>query len=68
MPLGLGRGSGVAVLEMHGVIGTQVRVPIYARLLDDIAKTNGTGRCYWISARRAGPLPVLKCSIAACNG
>jgi len=46
MPLGLGRGSGVAVLEMHGVIGTQVRVPIYARLLDDIAKTNGTGRCY----------------------
>ena len=37
MPLGLGRGSGVAVLEMHGVIGTQVRVPVYARLLDNIA-------------------------------
>jgi hypothetical protein len=45
MPLGLSRGPGVAVLEMHGVIGTQVRVPVYARLLDNIAKTNDTVRC-----------------------
>ncbi len=39
MPLGLGRGSGVAVVEMHGVIGTQVRVPVYTRLLDNVAKS-----------------------------
>lgn len=39
MPLGLGRGSGVAVVEMHGVIGNQVRVPTYTRILDNIAKS-----------------------------
>ena len=38
MPLGFGRGSGVAVLELHGVIGTQMRIPAYARILENVAK------------------------------
>ena len=37
MPLGLGRGSGVAVVEIHGIIGSQVRVSTYARLLESVA-------------------------------
>ena len=37
MPLGFGRGSGVAVLELHGVIGTQMRIPAYARILENVA-------------------------------
>jgi len=40
MALGLGRRSGVAVVEIHGIIGTRVRVPTYARLLDSIARSN----------------------------
>lgn len=39
MPLRFRRKAGVAVLEIHGVIGTRVRVPTYARLLDAIAKS-----------------------------
>lgn len=39
MALLLGQSSGVAVLEMHGIIGTQVRVPIYSRILEDIARS-----------------------------
>ena len=38
MPLGFGRGSGVAVLELHGVIGTQMRIPAYSRILENVAK------------------------------
>ena len=38
MPLGFGRGSGVAVLELHGVIGTQMRIPAYSRILEDVAR------------------------------
>ncbi len=39
MPLSFGRGSGVAVVEIHGIIGSQVRVSSYARLLDTIAQS-----------------------------
>ena len=38
MPLNIGRGSGVAVVEFHGIIGSQVRASVYARLLDSIAR------------------------------
>ena len=38
MPLGFGRGSGVAVLELHGVIGTQMRIPAYSRILENVAR------------------------------
>ncbi len=38
MPLGLVRTSGVAVVEMHGVIGNQIRVTAYTRILDNVAK------------------------------
>ena len=33
------RRAGVAVVEIYGVIGGQVRVPVYARLFDTIAKS-----------------------------
>ena len=39
MPLGIGRGSGVAVVEMHGVIGTQIRAAAYTRLLESAARS-----------------------------
>ena len=39
MPLGMGRGSGVAVVEMHGVIGTQIRASAYGRILDHVARS-----------------------------
>ena len=38
MPFGIGRGSGVAVVEMHGVIGTQVRTSAYTRIFESVAK------------------------------
>ena len=38
MPLGIGRGSGVAVVEMHGVIGSQIRAAPYARIFEGVAK------------------------------
>ena len=38
MPLNIGRGSGVAVVEFHGIIGSQIRASVYARLLDSIAR------------------------------
>ncbi len=38
MPLGIGRGSGVAVVEIHGVIGSQIRSTNYSRVFESIAK------------------------------
>ena len=37
MPLGLGRRSGVAVVEIHGIIGNQVRIPAYSRIFEAVA-------------------------------
>ena len=37
MPLGFGRRSGVAVVEIHGVIGNQVRIPAYSRIFEGVA-------------------------------
>ena len=37
MPLGIGRGSGVAVVELHGVIGTQIRAAPYSRMFENVA-------------------------------
>ncbi len=39
MPLGFGRRSGVAVVEIHGVIGSHVRVPDYSRIFDAVARS-----------------------------
>ena len=39
MPLFPRRRAGVAVVEIYGVIGNQIRVPAYARLFDSIAKS-----------------------------
>ncbi len=38
MPLGIGRGSGVAVVEMHGVIGSQIRAAVYGRIFENVAR------------------------------
>ena len=38
MPLGLGKRAGVAVVEVHGVIGTRVGVATYSRLFDSVAR------------------------------
>ena len=40
MPLPFRRPPGVAVLEIHGVIGSRVREPVYSRMLDAIARSN----------------------------
>lgn len=40
MTLGLRRRSGVAVVEIYGVIGARVRVPVYERIFDSIARSN----------------------------
>ena len=39
MPFGLNRRAGVAVVELHGVIGTKIRSSTYSRLFDAIAKS-----------------------------
>ena len=39
MPFGIGRGSGVAVVELHGVIGTQIRANTYARVFEAVARS-----------------------------
>lgn len=39
MALGIGRRGGVAVVEIHGVIGPRVRVPVYERLFDAVARS-----------------------------
>ena len=38
MPFGLNRRAGVAVVELHGVIGTRIRTSTYSRLFDSIAR------------------------------
>ena len=38
MPLGIGRGSGVAVVEIHGVIGSQIRPAPYSRIFEGVAR------------------------------
>ena len=39
MPFGIGSGSGVAVVEMHGVIGTQIRAASYSKVFETVAKS-----------------------------
>jgi protease-4 len=39
MAIGIGRRGGVAVVEIHGVIGPRVRVPVYERLFDAVARS-----------------------------
>ena len=39
MPFGIGRGSGVAVVEIHGTIGSQIRPATYGRVLEAVAKS-----------------------------
>ena len=39
MPFGIGRGSGVAVVEMHGVIGSQIRPASYTRIFETVARS-----------------------------
>ena len=39
MPFGIGRGSGVAVVEMHGVIGSQIRSAAYSRVFESVARS-----------------------------
>lgn len=38
MPFGIGGGSRVAVVEIHGVIGTNVQSPAYSRIFESVAK------------------------------
>ncbi len=38
MPLRIGRGSGVAVVELHGVIGSQIRTAAYSRIFENVAR------------------------------
>ena len=39
MPFGIGRGSGVAVVELHGTIGNQIRPATYGRVFETVAKS-----------------------------
>ena len=39
MPFGIGRGAGVAVVELHGVIGSQIRPAAYSRIFETVAKS-----------------------------
>ena len=39
MPFGFGRGSGVAVVEMHGIIGSQIRPAAYTRIFENVARS-----------------------------
>lgn len=39
MPFGIGRSSGVAVVEMHGIIGSQIRPAAYARIFESVARS-----------------------------
>ena len=39
MPLGIRRGSGVAVVEVYGVIGSQVRASAYSRIFEGVARS-----------------------------
>ena len=39
MPFGIRRGSGVAVVEIHGVIGSQVGTAAYSRIFESVARS-----------------------------
>ena len=39
MPLGIGRGSSVAVVELHGVIGSQISTTAYSRIFENVARS-----------------------------
>ena len=39
MPFGIGSGSSVAVVEMHGVIGTQIRAASYSKVFETVARS-----------------------------
>ena len=39
MPFGIGRSSGVAVVEMHGIIGSQIRPASYSRIFETVARS-----------------------------
>ncbi len=39
MPFGIGRSSGVAVVEMHGTIGNQIRASTYGKILETVARS-----------------------------
>ncbi len=39
MPFGIGRGAGVAVVELHGVIGNQIRPSAYSHIFETVAKS-----------------------------
>jgi protease-4 len=38
MPFGFRRRPGVAVIEIHGVIGNQVKIPAYSRMFESVAQ------------------------------
>ena len=38
MPFGFGRRPGVAVVEIHGVIGNHVKIPTYSRMFEAVAR------------------------------
>ena len=38
MPFGFGRRPGVAVIEVHGVIGNHVKIPAYSRMFEAVAR------------------------------
>ena len=40
MPFGFGRRPCVAVVEIHGVIGNQVRIPAYSRIFESVARND----------------------------
>lgn len=40
MPFGFRRRPGVAVVEIHGVIGSQIRIPAYSRIFEAVARSN----------------------------
>ena len=40
MPFGFRRRPGVAVVEIHGVIGNQIKIPAYSRIFEAVARSN----------------------------
>ena len=38
MPFGIRRSSGVAVVEIHGIIGSQIRTTAYSRIFENVAQ------------------------------
>ena len=39
----MGKGSDVAVVELHGGIGSQINATVYSRILENIARDNSYG-------------------------